>query len=160
MSKRTGWAVAAALAVGIAMASGPALAMGSSDPPPKTAVDPNYTEAVKKIEAKDYKAAIALLEKAVAANASYADAFNYLGYANRNIGEKDKALAYYKKALEIDPKHKGAHEYVGELYLMLNNLPMAEQHLAQLSRICGPSCEEYRDLKENVDAYKAGKPKS
>lgn len=134
--------------------------MGSSDPPPKTAADPNYTEAVKKIDAKDFKGAIPLLEKVVAANPKNADAFNYLGFANRKLGEKDKALGFYTKALAIDPDHKGAHEYVGELYLMMDNLAKAEEHLARLDRICTFGCEEYRDLKREIAEYKARKPKT
>ena len=31
----------------------------------------------------------------------------------------DKAFVYYEKALSLDPRHKGAHEYIGELYLKL-----------------------------------------
>ena len=57
--------------------------------------------------------------------------------------------------LEIDPKHRGAHEYIGEAYLMVKNLARAEEHLAALDRICLLPCEEYTDLKAKVAAYKA-----
>lgn len=127
----------------------PAFADGGN-PAPATAADPNFAAAKKAIDAKDWKKAIDLLNK-VAVNA---DVHNYLGYAHRHLGNYDEAFRNYARALEIDPKHRGAHEYVGEAYLLTNNLPKAEEHLAALNRLCGTSCEEYRDLAREVAAYK------
>ena len=70
------------------------------------------------------------------------------------------ALPALEKALAIDPKHKGAHEYIGEAYLMLDNLPKAKEHLATLSSLCLITCGEYRDLKRAVDAYEKSGGKS
>jgi hypothetical protein len=56
--------------------------------------------------------------------------------------------------LDIDPKHRGAHEYVGEAYLLTNNLPKADEHLAALKQICGPGCEQYKDLAREIAEYK------
>lgn len=116
--------------------------------------DPLYAAAVKAVKANDYRAAIPLLEKVVAANAEHADAFNYLGYSHRNLGEFDKAMAHYRKALELNPNHRGAHEYIGELYLQRDDLKRAEEHLARLDKICFFGCEEYTDLKKAIAAYK------
>jgi tetratricopeptide (TPR) repeat protein len=117
---------------------------------PTTATDPNFIAAKKAIDAKEWKKAIDLLNK-VRVNA---DVHNYLGYAYRHLGNYKEAFHNYGRALEIDPAHRGAHEYVGEAYLLTDNLPKAEEHLAALNRLCGTSCEEYRDLAREIAAYK------
>jgi len=74
-------------------------------------------------------------------------------------GDPAKSIPLYEKALAIDPKHLGAHEYIGEAYLVLNDLPKAKEHLARLDRLCALSCEQYRDLKKAIQAYeKKAKP--
>ena len=69
----------------------------------------------------------------------------------------DLALKYYKRSVELNPRHRGAHEYIGEAYLMLNDLPSAEKHLAALRKICLLPCEELDDLEKAVAAYRARK---
>jgi Flp pilus assembly protein TadD len=115
--------------------------------------DPNYAKAVKAIEAKQFAAAIPLLEDVVTRDANNADAYNWLGYAVRKNGNPAASIPIYQKALALDPKHRGAHEYIGEAYLMLNDLPKAKEHLARLDKLCFFSCEEYRDLKKAIEAY-------
>ena len=83
-----------------------------------------------------------------------ADIQNYLGFAYRNAGNLDLAFRHYEKALQLSPRHRGAHEYVGEAYLMAGNLAKAEEHLAALRAICLIECEEYEDLKAKVAAYR------
>jgi hypothetical protein len=68
-------------------------------------------------------------------------------------------LPHYQRALQLDPRHRGAHEYIGEAYLIANNLAKAEEHLASLQRICLIPCEEYEDLKKAVSDYRARAPK-
>ena len=114
-------------------------------------------EAQQEIKNKKYDAAINTL---LAANQpSSADWNNLLGFAQRKKSPPNLNAAefYYQAALKIDPKHKGALEYYGELFLMKNNLPGAEQMLARLDKVCFFSCEEYRDLKEEIAKYKAKK---
>jgi Tfp pilus assembly protein PilF len=135
------------------------LAMGTSTPSP-AAKDWRYTDGEKAVKAKDYTKAIALLERSLSENPKDPDTLNYLGYSHRKIGQKDKALAYYTKALDIDPNHRGANEYLGELYLDMSDLPKAEERLARLSRICGPRCDEYKDLADDIAKFKAGQPRS
>jgi hypothetical protein len=60
---------------------------------------------------------------------------------------------HYNQALAIDPKHKGAHEYIGEAYLMVKNVAKAKEHLAQLDKLCFFSCAEYTDLKNAIATY-------
>ena len=122
--------------------------------------DPQYTAAVKAIKANEYAKAIPLLEGVVSRDDKNADAYNWLAYATRKTGKAAASLPLYQKALAIDPKHRGAHEYIGEAYLMLDNLPKAKEHLATLNSLCLITCGEYRDLKRAVDAYEKSGGKS
>jgi len=121
---------------------------GSSKPS-----DPDYTAAVKAIKAQNYGAAIPLLQGVVTRDSRNADAYNWLAYATRKNGDPAAAVPIYEKALAIDPKHRGAHEYIGEAYLQLGDLPKAKEHLAALDKLCFLPCEEYTDLKKAVEAY-------
>ena len=130
---------------------------GAADVTPSKPADTNFTRAKAMIEAKDYKGAIPLLQQVVAKDGKNADAYNLLGFATRKSGDPQGSLQYYTTALQIDPKHIGAHEYVGEAYLMLDQLPQAEQHLARLDSLCVFGCAEHRMLKTAIANYKAGK---
>jgi tetratricopeptide (TPR) repeat protein len=120
--------------------------------------DPDYTAGVKAIKANKFADAIPLLQRVVDRDAKNADAYNWLAYATRRNGDATAALPLYEKALAIDPKHRGAHEYIGEAYLILGNLPKAKEHLARLDSLCMLGCSQYRDLKKAVEEYeKTGK---
>lgn len=122
--------------------------------------DPEYTAAVQAIKAEKYATAIPLLESVVKRDATNANAFNYLAYAVRKNGDPAKSIPIYEKALTLDPKHRGAHEYIGEAYLALSNLPKAKEHLAKLDKLCFFPCSEYTDLKRAVQAYESGRGRS
>jgi len=106
---------------------------------------------------KDKKWADAIDELKRVNDGGNADWNNLMGYAMRKQATPDYAAAerYYDEALRIDPKHRGALEYSGELSLINGNLPKAEEKLAALDKACRFSCEEYRDLKRAVERYKA-----
>ena len=123
---------------------------GSKAAPP----DPNYTKARELIDAERYADAIPLLQKVVDAKPNSADAFNYLGYSHRKIGQIDAAMKYYNRALELQPRHLGANEYLGELYLELGELAKAEERLKVLDKACFFGCEEYSELKQAIKDYK------
>jgi tetratricopeptide (TPR) repeat protein len=91
-----------------------------------------------------------------------ADWNNLMGYTLRKAAPPDYAAAekYYNEALRINPRHRGALEYSGELYLMLGNLPKAEQRLATLDKVCWLPCAEYSALKNAVQHFKANGNKS
>jgi len=129
----------------------------STSTPPAKPSDPNFAQAKALVEARQYAAAMPLLQQAVAKDPRNADAYNLMGYATRKSGNPQGSLQYYNQALALDPKHIGAHEYVGEAYLMLDRLPEAEQHLARLDSICLFGCTEYRMLKSAIASYKAGR---
>ena len=131
-----------------------ALAAGMDSEPAAAPRDPDVENGKQAIEAKNWKLALERFGRAAARNSDNADIHNYLGYAHRKSGNLDAAFRSYGEALRLDPGHKGAHEYVGEAYLMVNDLARPEEHLAALDRICISSCEEYRDLKKEIDEYK------
>jgi len=107
-----------------------------------------------KIAAKDFPGAVEELKRVN--DPANADWNNLMGYSLRKAGAANAAESerYYNEALRIDPKHKGALEYSGELYLMMDNLPMAEQRLAALDKACFLPCSEHKDLKNAVAKYK------
>jgi len=112
-----------------------------------------YTAGVQAIESRQFARAITLLEVAVQRTPDDADAWNWLAYATRGGGDPAKSIPLCQKALALDPRHLGAHEYIGQAYLALDNLPNAKEHLARLNRLCLFSCEQYRDLKKAVESY-------
>jgi tetratricopeptide (TPR) repeat protein len=124
--------------------------------------DRDFRAAVSAIDSGNFAAAIPLLEAVIARDARNADAYNYLGYAVRKNGDPARSIGIYQKALELDPRHRGAHEYIGEAYLALDDLPKAKVHLAALDKLCFLPCGPYRDLKKAVEAYEktGGKARS
>jgi len=126
---------------------------GGAGATPSGAVSGEIRKAEKLIKDKKWGEAIDVLQKAAAMDSKSADVYNWLGYAERNRGNTDAAFDYYDKALALDPKHKGAHEYVGEAYLMVGKPDKAREHLAALEKLCNKKCEEYRDLKKDLDEY-------
>src|SRR5206468_3858123 len=85
---------------------------------------------------EDITEAAGRFTKAALRDPDNADLQNYLGYSYRNLGQLDRAFQHYKRALELNPRHRGAHEYAGEAYLMVGDLARAEEHLAALRKIC------------------------
>lgn len=126
----------------------------SDDDPAAGQRDPDYANGKKAIEARDWNTAIKFLNSAALRDTKNPDIQNYLGYAHRNAGQMDLAFKYYERALQLNPRHRGAHEYAGEAYLMVNNLAKAAEHLAALQKICLIPCEEYDDLRKSIEAYK------
>jgi Flp pilus assembly protein TadD len=132
-----------------------ARAMESDTPAPAAAkTDPDYVAGKKAVATKDWPRAIAALTAAARRDGGNADIQNLLGYAQRNSGNLDVALKHYAKALALDPKHRGAREYLGELYLMQNNLAKAEEQRAALDSLCFFPCEELTELREKIAAYR------
>jgi Flp pilus assembly protein TadD len=120
--------------------------------------DPDFAAGRAAIAAKDWPRAIAALNAAAKRDYNNADIHNLLGYAQRNNGNFELALKHYDRALTLDPKHLGAREYLGELYLKQNNLAKAEEQRAALARLCKTPCEELDELTEKIDDYKKQAP--
>ena len=143
-------------ALGLVMVPAAMANMGAEEA--NESIDPDYVAGKKALESQDWKKAIELLSKAMKTVSNNSEAHNLLGYAYRKTGNFEASFAQYDQALKLDPANRHAHEYIGEAYLLTNNLPKAEQHLAELQRLCSPiPCEEYKELKLAVDAYRKGK---
>ncbi len=148
--------MALALVLALALGAGQARAFGGGSSSTSTKKDDSdYAQAVKLVDAGDYAAAIPLLQKSIAADPTNADAHNYRGFSHRKLGNVDVALTHYGKALELKPKHRGANEYLGELYLDLGQMDKAKERLKVLDDACFFGCDEYRELKAKIEAYQA-----
>jgi Tfp pilus assembly protein PilF len=122
---------------------------------PSAQQDPVMERVAQATSRKDWPAAQTILKDAVAQQPGNADYHNLYAYAIRKGANPDMSLVFkhYNQALSIDPKHKGAHEYIGEAYLMVKNVAKAKEHLAQLDKICFFSCQEFSDLKAAIASY-------
>jgi tetratricopeptide (TPR) repeat protein len=143
----------------VALVAWQSLALADLPDRPARPENPNMVAGRKALDAKDYKGALGYLTKAVQELPNDADAHNMLGYAYRKTNVFDKSMEHYQRALKLDANHRSAHEYLGELYLDLNQLDNAEKQLAALKKACPffGRCEEFEDLKKAIDAYKAKK---
>lgn len=150
--------LAALAAAAMAQAAHAADTPGSnpSAPPPPTVAE-RLTEARKAIEPKDWDRAKNELNAAARVEPRNADVHNLLGYSWRKQVSPNitKAFEHYYIALRLDPKHKGAHEYIGQAYLMEKRPDEAQKHLTQLESICGnKTCPEYVTLAKAIADYK------
>jgi tetratricopeptide (TPR) repeat protein len=139
--------IALVLANGAFAADTPGASSSTSDP-----LMERYQAAAAK---QDWKSAAATMQEAIGGNSSNADYHNLYAYALRKGGSQgmDLVFKHYNEALRIDPKHRGAHEYIGEAYLMVGNVGKAKEHLGQLDKLCFFGCTEYNDLKKAISTY-------
>jgi len=148
----------ASVAIALALAMVAAPAMPAMEPDPLEVLvgnNPEFAQGKRAVEARDWKTAIKWLTAADKRTGRNADIQTYLGFAYRNDGQLDASFRHYEQALKINPRHLGAHEYIGEAYLMSKNLAKAEEHLAALKRVCLAFCEEYDDLNKKIADYRA-----
>jgi tetratricopeptide (TPR) repeat protein len=137
-----------ALCIAMAVPTGVAFAVDNEI----STTAPDLTSVRASIKAKDFDAALAQLNGMIDRNVQHADVYNLLGFSLRKTGDYAKALTFYKKALDFDANHKGAHEYLGELYVETGQLAKAREHLATLERLCPQGCEERDDLAKAIGA--------
>jgi Flp pilus assembly protein TadD len=154
---RAGLVRAGLVSLAMAAFAPPAAADATEVNPDLATRDADYAAGKKAVERKDWTEAVRLFQLSEKRNPDSADLQNYLGYSYRNLKQFDPAFKHYERALELDPRHRGAHEYIGEAYLMTGNLAGAEKHLAALKQICLLPCEELKDLERAVAEYRRGK---
>jgi tetratricopeptide (TPR) repeat protein len=140
--------VAAPLTLGGATTIAPTAAAAGAAPTAASLLAEGRTA----IAAKKWPEAIASLKKAAALDPKDADIQNLLGFSTRNNGDYPGALAFYDVALKLNPKHLGALEYQGEAFVKLGQMPKAKANMATLKKLCGTSCEQYKDLAAAVKA--------
>ena len=132
------------------------LVAGSLAAPAALAVDnvssrdaPDLASVRAKIKAKDFKGAIAELTPMLTTN-QHADVYNLMGFSLRKIGDTKQAYTFYRKALDFDPEHKGALEYLGELYVETGQVDKARENVTALKKLCPSGCEELADLEQAI----------
>ena len=119
-----------------------------------------YELAEKHIYNKKYDKSLKLLKKLTKREdlgTRRADIYNLLGFSYRKLEnpELDKSFAAYMMALELDPEHAGAHEYLGELYLMRDQKNQAMRMLSKLENLVGKNADEYKDLLQAIENYQS-----
>lgn len=132
----------------------------AADEPPsppekkKDAVIERYEAAAAR---QDWPAAAASLKEGLAKDPGNARYHNLFAYSLRKGPSPDLGLVFkhYNEALRIDPQHRGAHEYIGEAYLLVGNLAKAKEHLGALDKLCFLPCEEYTQLKKAIARHEA-----
>jgi len=107
------------------------------------------------IQDEKYQEAISELQKLLKETPTDADMLNLLAYSQRRLQRFDEALVNYQKALEIEPEHRGANEYLGELYLQLGQLDKAQERLQVLDKACFFGCDEFDKLEEAIKTYQS-----
>jgi len=113
----------------------------------------DYERARKALDKLDWSAAISALESAARHDPQDAEFQNLLGFAHRNKGDMDAAFRHYRAALDLNPFHRGAHEYIGRAYLMADKPEKAVEHLRSLERNCPDGCRERELLKKAIEEY-------
>ena len=140
-------ALVAGLAIAPMVVSSTARAVDNASPNDKV----DLTSVRAKIKAKNYAAAVQELRE-LAEDTQEADVYNLLGYTLRKTGDYTTSLSYYTKALDLQPDHKGAREYLGELYVETGNIDKAKEQLVVLVKLCPSGCEEREDLEKAIKA--------
>ena len=141
--------------IATAVLAASSLAYAADTTPAASPAADKLSAARAEIQAGRWVAAIDELKKVN--DTGSADWNNLMGYSHRKAKTPDYAAAerYYDEALRIDPKHRGALEYSGEMYLVKGDLARAEERLARLDKACFLPCEEHAELKKAVARYKA-----
>jgi len=110
---------------------------------------PDLTAVRAKIDAKDFKGAVAELQTMLV-KYQHADVYNLLGFSLRKSGDPKQALTFYRKALDFDPQHKGALEYLGELYVETGQIDKAKENVVLLKKLCPDGCKELTELEQSI----------
>lgn len=135
--------------------AGPVMAAGTSDGSSTDAASVSvYDEAKAMVDEGNFAAALPKLVNLTKVDATNADAWNLLGFTYRKLGQLEDSNAAYLKVLAINPDHRGALEYQGELFITQGKIDLAQANLAKLKGLCG-NCEEADDLEKALKAVGA-----
>ena len=115
--------------------------------------DTNLEPIIELIEQGDYDSAINKLHEELDVDPDNADIMSLLGFSYRKTKNYQDAQTFYEWALRADPDHRGANEYLGELYLETNQFDKAVEQLQKLDTICHNNCKEYTTLKNAIDSF-------
>jgi tetratricopeptide (TPR) repeat protein len=110
------------------------------------------------IDKRQFQQAIDEIDVALRERPNDADLLNLKAYSLRQLQDFDSALEFYRRALAVEPKHRGANEYLGELYLRLGQLEKAEERLSVLDKACFFGCDEFDELEQAIEEYRRENP--
>ena len=147
--------ISTALALMLAVFAGSALAAGGN-----YSSNADLEPILELIEQGDYDSAINRLHDELDVDPDNADIMSLLGFSYRKTRNYEDAQTFYEWALRADPDHRGANEYLGELYLETNQFDKAVEQLEKLDDICRTDCEEYTTLKNAIDSFQQGESAS
>ena len=145
------------LILAVSLAGGSTVRADSTPAATPAPADPALERYTAASTRQDWAAAAAAMREALSRDAGNADFHNLYAYALRKGQNPDMDLVFkhYNEALRIDSKHRGAHEYIGEAYLMVGNVDKAKEHLGALDKLCFFRCAEFTDLKKSIAEYES-----
>jgi Tfp pilus assembly protein PilF len=148
-------ATAASAILAFLLATG--VAFGADSGSSSTRRDPALERYNAAATQQDWKSAVQVMQQAIASDPRNPDYHSLYAYSLRKSGTPDMDIVFkeYNEALRLDPRHKGAHEYLGEAYLMVGNVEKAREHLSALDKLCFFGCSEYDELKKAISTYEA-----
>jgi len=152
MSKFTPRLAALAIA-GVLLGSAGTFAADTEESP-ASAASGDFDSLRSLVDAEKYDEALPALRQLDQQSPNNPDVLNLIGFSLRKTGKMDEALDYYTRALALDPQHRGANEYLGELYLETKQPEKAKERLEVLRQACG-DCEEFEDLQKQINQYAA-----
>lgn len=129
------------------LGSGPALAVGSDWS--NLDQDPNYRQALRWIEEKNYAPAIETLMELAKSQPNSPELLNWIAFSHRKLKNYPVAKQFYDAALQRDPAFLPALEYQGEWFLETGDIASAKANLETLAKLCG-RCHEWQDLNEAI----------
>jgi predicted Zn-dependent protease len=144
----------AVLAVGCVLAGPIGAFAADTTETPASAESTDFESARALVDAQKYDKALAALHQLDQQSPNNPDVLNLIGFSLRKTGKMDEALDYYSRALALNPQHRGANEYLGELYLETKQPEKAKERLEILRQACG-DCEEFEDLQKEISLYAA-----
>ena len=133
----------------------PVRSMGNQDDTTSNPEKKNFADGKSAVYSGRFETAIRLLKKVVAQEPKNADAHNYLGFSYRKIGKLDLAASSYKQVFSINPDHKGALEYQGELFLNFGIFYGEIKNMLNIKKLCPSTCKELAELKRAIADFTA-----
>lgn len=128
------------------------------DPKPKNrqgALDQDQIYSVGYWQAKSGQYAAALATLQTAQDQSDPRIQTMIGFTLRKLGRVDEAMGYYQRVLAAHPDRTTTRQYLGEAFLQIGDPAKAREQLAEISKRCGTSCEDYQLLADEIATYEA-----
>lgn len=132
--------------------------------------DDPYVLGQRAFDKEDWPSVIDYMSAVVKEKPWHDNAYSLLGFAHRKLGDFERSLAFYDKALTLNPHNREALEYLGEAYLDMDQPERTEDVLETLALECErvaatfangdwqTGCEQWVHLNAAYQAHLAGSP--